>query len=404
MPLDTSTRKSRPMPAAWILRLSGIVVLSATVGCYEPPAPLDLSKGTVLEESIDAEATDRLLERVDSVTSPALDSSGLVGARGGARVKLHASGTHRVLVPMPQMTPTQIPIAYAIRCTPDEAVEEIRLHRREDLNDVVGLELEGNSGDEVQIDWAATVLLLPGEKPCSPADQTAYQVATACVQSEDPQIKELAESLWPESGDITDYARVIQTSVSNMEQAQRPMSLDAKGILASGANGICTANANLALALLRTRGVPCRSLAVIPPTSQRLEMHRVVQYASDGKWHTFDPSSVHRDIPMKPSQSVIMSHTSIFDESISMTPRMSTMRGCPYGQEMELLTPKVTLWGSDFFWTIAKPIMAISPSDEVISESRRRWQSFLKTGRLDSKSIHASFVSDESELAASLEP
>jgi len=70
--------------------------------------------------------------------------------------------------------------------------------------------------------------------------------------------------LWPEARD--------------MEQKEQARSLDAVGILKSGQVGICTANANLACALLRVKQIPCRSIAAIPPISRRLEMHRIVEY------------------------------------------------------------------------------------------------------------------------------
>ena len=48
-----------------------------------------------------------------------------------------------------------------------------------------------------------------------------------------------------------------------------------------------------------------RSVAVIPPISQRLEMHRIVEFAESGRWVPFDPSSLHPDIPTRPWHNII---------------------------------------------------------------------------------------------------
>jgi hypothetical protein len=172
--------------------------------------------------------------------------------------------------------------------------------------------------------------------------------------------------------------------------------MDALGILDSGGNWICTANANLAAALLRAREIPARSIATIPPTAQRLEMHRVVEYFDDGRWVKFDPSSLQKDIPLKPWQNVIMAKTTMADEDIAMKPRMGTSLGCPYGQELELLDGGITLWGKDLFWTIAKPLAEFEASNEAIDLARSAWNGFLDTGKLSPGRIQAAAARDAS--------
>ncbi len=137
------------------------------------------------------------------------------------------------------------------------------------------------------------------------------------------------------------------------------------GILKSGENSICTANANLATALMRSKGIACRSVAVIPPTSERLEMHRIVEWTEKDRWVSFDPSSLQTDIPAKPWQNIIMAKTTTQDEQVAMKPRRGVTLGCPYGQEIELLTPEVILAGQDFFWTMAKPMAVFDATEEA---------------------------------------
>jgi hypothetical protein len=49
---------------------------------------------------------------------------GLAAVLGGARIKILKAGTHEVLLSMPQLTETQIPVSYAITTTPPEAGKE----------------------------------------------------------------------------------------------------------------------------------------------------------------------------------------------------------------------------------------------------------------------------------------
>ena len=145
-------------------------------------------------------------------------------------------------------------------------------------------------------------------------------------------------------------------------------------------------------------------MAVIPPISQRLEMHRIVEYSNNDQWHYFDPSSLHADVPMKPWQTIIMAKTTVADENIAMKPRMGAMLGCPYGQELELLSAGVTLWGQDFFWTIAKPLAELEPDDEAVSLAMDAWNRYLREGTLSAGQIKAASASSSTEFLETLKP
>jgi hypothetical protein len=133
---------------------------------------------------------------------------------------------------------------------------------------------------------------------------------------------------------------------------------------------------------MRSKGIACRSVAVIPSISRRLEMHRIAEFAEDGRWIPFDPSSVSRDIPAMPWQNIIMAKTTIQDEETAMKPRMSVMIGCPYGQEIEMITPGVALFGEDMFWTEAKPLAEFASTDEINRLAAEAWNRYRKTGTL----------------------
>lgn len=372
-------------------------------GCGSPiPVPQDIPQGVVIKQPEMDALHEELSAKVTSANTESMTNPGLVGTLGGARVKLLKSGTHEVVLPLPQLADGQIPLCYYMRTKPRDAAVEYRLLRREELNDVVRVQLKGESNQEIELEWSSVVLTTDKPVSSSVADPVAYKSATGCVQADASEIKELAEDLWPESGEVDDYARNIQRYVRDMKRAKQPRSLDALGILDSGMNTICTANANLALALMRAKGIRARSMAVIPPTSQRLEMHRIVEYNDKDLWHYFDPSSLHADVPMKPWQTVIMAITTESDENLAMKPRMGAMVGCPYGQELELLSPGITLWGQEFFWTIAKPLAVFQPDDEAVTLAKDAWKQYLDNGALSAGQISAAAASDSTDFLNTL--
>ena len=365
------------------------------------PVPDNLSPAVVIRQQEMDTLHDQLTAKITSVRTQKMTKPGLVGAMGGTRLKLLKSGTHQVLLPLPQMTDSQVPLCYYIRSTPRDSAVEYRIQRREELNDIVNETLQGEQNQEIQLEWSS-VILISAQTVSSDTDPDKYLYATACVQSDSARIRELADRLWPENGKVEEYARNIQQFICQMKYVKQPASLDAITILDSGMNGICTANANLALGLMRAKGIGCRSMAVIPPTSQRLEMHRIVEYYSSDQWHYFDPSSLHIDIPMKPWQTMIMAKTSLEDENLAMTPRMGSMPGCPYAQELELLSTTITLWGQDFFWTTARPLTEFDVHDDTLSLAKDAWNRYLQEGMLNQGQIEAASITTSPELSEAL--
>jgi hypothetical protein len=378
--------------------------LAATAGCDQRIAggPGDLSPGIVIQQSHPDELQDQTTKAVASAPPKTMKGGGLVGVLGGARVRLLKAGTHEVLLPLPQLTETQIPVCYAIITTPREAGQAYRVRNRAGSTAMVSIDLRGSRDQEVQIDWSSVILISDGPSPPERRLPDLYLRETSCVQSGAGQVRNLAATLWPANGKIDGYAATIQEFIRGMQQQKPPRSMDALGILESGGNWICTANANLAVALLRSTRVPARSVAVIPPTAQRLEMHRIVEYYDGGQWQAFDPSSLQKDIPMKPWQNIVMARTTIADEDVAMKPRRGTSLGCPYGQELEVLRGTLTLWGRDFFWTMGKPLAEFAASDEAIKLARTEWGSFLASGRLSQRQVNAASASNSAAFLEAL--
>jgi hypothetical protein len=320
---------------------------------------------------------------------------------GGARVRISSANPQEILLPTPQLADGQVPICYLISSNPQDAATDFRLRKREGDNIVVSVRLKGNR-QEVQLSWSAVVLLAPSVITPDRTPSDPYRMESACVQSRADEIRKLAAEIRPKSGKAEEFAANIQRHIRGMKRLARPRSLDAVGIVKSGENGICTANANLASALMRSNGIACRSVSVIPVTAQRLEIHRIVEFFEDNRWLPFDPSSVHTDIPTKPWQNIIMAKTTIVDEQVAMKPRMGAAAGCPFGQEIELLTPGVNLFGQDFFWTIAKPLAEFEPSKEATHLVAEAWLRYLRTGTLSRGQCKASSATTAAEFLDSV--
>lgn len=364
-------------------------------------APENISPGVAVRQDGLVEPHAALDKAITAAPAGVMKQSGLAGVTGGAHFKLTSSGPQEVILPIPQLVDGQVPVCYFIRCTPADAADEFRLRKREDSNVVVSVRLVGGTR-EIQLDWSAVVLLAPRTVTPNTTPAEPYRAGTPCVQSEAAEVAKLATDLWPPSGKAADFAASIQRHIQQTKRKEQPRSLDALGILKSGENSICTANANLAAALMRAKGIACRSVAVVPPIAQRLEMHRIVEFFDDNRWQSFDPSSLQTDIPAKPWQNIIMAKTTASDEQMAARPRMGAMLGCPYGQEAEMLSSGVTLWGQDFFWTMAKPLAEFEPPDEAVRLAVEGWNRYLETGTFTRGQLKAASAKSAAALVEDL--
>jgi hypothetical protein len=354
--------------------------------------------GVVIRQDGLVELQANLVKRIKSVPAGAMKNHGLAGAMGGARVKVITNEPQEIILPIPQLAAGQVPVCYFISTVPADAATEFRLRRRDGGNVVVSVRLAGKK-QNVQIAWSSVVLSTPHDVTPDHTSDKPFRAASSCVQSKADELTKLATELWPKSGKTVEFAANIQRHVGKMKKIAWPKSLDAMGILKSGENSICTANANLAAALMRSKGIACRSIAVIPSTGQQLEMHRIVEYSEDSRWIPFDPSSLQTDIPAKSWQNIIMAKTTISDEQTAMKPRMGAMLGCPYGQETELLTPGVILFGQDFFWTLARPLAEFDASEDTARLAAKAWDRYLESGTLSPGQLKAGAAKTVGELS-----
>jgi hypothetical protein len=331
-----------------------------------------------------------------------MHESGLAGAMGGVHVTLISGGTQELLLPMPQLVDGQVPLCFFVGVNPPEALTDLRLCRLEDSNTVMRVDLVGKDRD-VQINWSSVVVLAKNNVTPNTTKPDPYRAATPCVEAQADAIVKLASETSRNTTGAGALARNIQAHIRGLQRKAQPNSLDALAILESGENSICTANANLAAAVMRSKGIACRSIAVIPTISQRLEMHRVVEFYENNRWISSDPSSLLPGTPIKPCKAIIMAKTTIADEKLAMEPRMGSMAGVPYGQETELLTSGVTLSGQDFLWSQAKPLAEFEPSESAIRLAADAWNRYLAHGTLTPGQLKAASARTVAGLAEALD-
>lgn len=134
----------KPTAAIWkrvcFSALASAALVSAG-GCNGKSAALaNLSPGVVVEQAGMISLREHTARAVTSAPPKAMKGAGLIGALGGARVKVLKEGTYEILLPIPQLADAQIPISYAIVTTPGECAAEYRLRRRADAGEILGLQ------------------------------------------------------------------------------------------------------------------------------------------------------------------------------------------------------------------------------------------------------------------------
>ena len=355
-----------------------------------------LKKAGVVLKRVESNIHKELKMTHASYPNRRMQGNGLVGVLGGVNLIVNRKGSYDVLLPIPQLVDNQVPVFYSLSVKPETVLSSCRLRVREDGNAFLNLALNADRNTKLTIDWYAVVLITPKTVKENDMKPEIFAVASPCAQSDSKQIMDLATRLWPASEDdrLKQYSLNIRKFIANMKNVAPPMSLDALGILKSGMNSICTSNANLATAFMRAQKIPCRIIATIPTSSHRIEMHRIVEYYEKGVWTAFDPSSWSESPLPNTWQNIIMVKSSIADEIASMKPRICSMLGVPFGQEIEIMNRGLTLHGQDFFWTVAFPLAEFDVTDEIAQLTVECWQEFLQTGVISLRQMNAALAGD----------
>jgi transglutaminase-like putative cysteine protease len=173
--------------------------------------------------------------------------------------------------------------------------------------------------------------LARADQPSTPKETAPWTRSTACVQSDDPAIRDKAKELAKDVDGIEPFARRVIEFTSH-HQGKDDIAfdtLDARKALDCG--GSCTSRANLAAALLRAQGIPARTVAHLPTWSGPLYEHWLVEYWHPGSGWVWLESSLGQFRP--PSCSVVvLGVANPEDEDRAFDPLQcrQVMPGAPY--------------------------------------------------------------------------
>jgi len=130
--------------------------------------------------------------------------------------------------------------------------------------------------------------------PLTANDPAAYLEANEVIQSDDPEIVQLAKGLRVDAPDDVAFTKAayewVRDQVTHSVDAQDPrVTVTATEVLAAR-TGLCYAKSHLLAALLRAEGIPtglCYQRLADGTGSHVL--HGLVAVYIDGRWHRLDP-------------------------------------------------------------------------------------------------------------------
>lgn len=324
-----------------------------------------------------------------------LGGPGLLRAQGYFQARPQAPGSvGTIAFPVPGTYRDQVPLTFAVRTQPADALRGYRWRLREDgLNWLCEVEVAPPEGG-VFVRWEALVLvgdrptadLPPAPVPECPVEAKPWTRSTACVQADDPAIQARAAALAEGLDDVGAFARrAVEFAATNPLRMGAMATLDARCALDTGSS--CTGRANLAAALLRARGIPARTVAHLPTWSGPLFEHWLVEYWHPGAGWVWAEPSLGRMQP-EPWTVALLSVSSPDDEDAarSFAPYRvrGVMAGAPSFSVPELsggLQPDSSPLPTGETSSLATPEVRLdAPADQLVplfDSARRRFETHL---------------------------
>ena len=241
--------------------------------------------------------------------------------------------------PIPTLGTGQVPLAYKFEClSPGKLIGCSWKKRADGRNEVCEVTLQpGTKGAWLQYD-ALVLLGGPQQRDSTPPPSAeGWSRSTACVQSSDSQIQEIAQKLSAPGDTEEAYARKVMEFVKrDMGKGAPFKALDARAALECG--GSCTNKANLSAALLRAHGISARTVSHMPTwATEKFYEHWLTEFWQPGKgWVAFD-ATIGSWEPDRRSR-VVLSTANPSDEDRAFEPlhERFVMPGAPYLSVAEL--------------------------------------------------------------------
>ena len=282
----------------------------------------------------------RLLRPAPARPAPPLDGPGVIHAGAQAAVATRGKDDVGVLTfPIPGTYRDQVPLTFDLKVEPPGALNSYRWLRRPDGRNWLCEVTVAPTQKGALVRWEALVLVGRGKDaplpradgPEAPEEAAPWTRSTACVQSDDPAIRDKAEELAQGAEGVEPYARrVIEFTAHHQgKEGVAFDALDARKGLDCG--GSCTSRANLAAALLRARGIPARTVAHLPTWSGPLYEHWLVEYWHPGAGWVWLESSLGQFRP-RPCTLVVLGVANPEDEDRAFDPLQTrqVMPGAPH--------------------------------------------------------------------------
>jgi hypothetical protein len=260
-----------------------------------------------------------------------LVGSAVYRIEGGVEV----SGTGTVYHPLPALHQGQVPLAFRVTSDPAGAITSLSITRRWERDDVLAIGVEASSRTSIHLE--AIVLETEVADPerladfaTESADPSEWLVATAIVQSDDPEIVKAAlEATATAVTDEEKVAGLLSWLTNNMTGTEWPSSLDASAVF-DARMGSCTGYANLGAALGRAVGVPSRVVAGYPAWYSPLQTHYIDEFYLEGRgWVRYEPQSTQPGVPQHYMTVVSVVHPEQEGKEAVSTDRWSAM-GVPW--------------------------------------------------------------------------
>ena len=298
----------------------------------------------------------------------------LVWASHGVAVKAEDAEKPQegsVTFAVPGLYRGQVPLSLKVAADPPEALKNYKLRLRDDgINYVCDATVNPGKKGAI-IYWEATVLvglgpdapmvLGPAQSLVDPVvkpEHAKWLRSTNCVQIH--PVLRLANELHYKSKSILNFADIVEEWVDKNKGTGKPLeTLDAAAAVECG--GSCTSRANLAAALLRSKGFPARTVAHLPVGIGPLYVHWQTEYwHPQVGWIELHPAKLTHGT----GQNVILNVANPEDEDDCIWPnrRSGIMDGAPRLSGRELNGPIRWVSSPDLrTWGLAVPLALSEP-------------------------------------------
>jgi len=268
----------------------------------------------VVDESVKPTARLRGTARSTPVSPGLFEINGSMEVRASQRrLKRGAESNNeaRLLLPLPLVYGSQIPLTYNLTADPPEALKSVVIYEDNPNNFVAEVILSDlPQHKKVELKFNSAILVLPTsfkDVPSTavvpdhwPDEASPWLEATWCVDSENDRIKSIGDEIRGETDDVLKIIKQVEMRARAIYQSADGRVKNLTAVEALDKKGSCTSCGNLVAALLRASDVPARVLAGYPSWSGPLQTHYIVEaYVPGYGWYPIESTMLQSPWPNK---------------------------------------------------------------------------------------------------------